>query len=951
MISEPDIGSKLIEYNRNNAVKIQLRRDQITGFTSRFPFRTQPSLIDDLKPSDIYEKGSKNSFFYWIEFGVPSPHLTVRGAGNFAIAKARLSDFKSLLKIVSNDQLSIHEKIDAAWDKLRGFGKDKHIAKKILMLFYPEKIFPILSTKHLEYFANKLGLDVNTETRRILNKDYENASIGEKFEIYNRLFDAWKETHAPTSDNIALMEVLYDMFPPPGWRAIKSGSLVGSGNSKQLFITPASGAKAQTNFSSTMRKPITFDSISTYVQNRTLADQLRSNGSFGVWGLTPGGGQLGGIKKLRQDDIVAFYMSDEIGFIGNAIGWEKNQKLAEHLWPDGKTYELVFFLQNVTEVNVPYEKYKRETGYKGPPQKFQIVKPPNKNTVEQVIEALFGQVAKENRVWIFQARPTHYNVREATKRLPEIAWSVAQHIGQIKLGDRVYLWESGSRGGIVAVCTVADNPSIRPEPENEFQFFITSPEFPEDKLRVRLRIDHVLDPIVSRAQIISRPELKDLSILRMAQGTNFPVTAEEAEILDQLIRINAESFLLLKSQTDSDWPDKEGEEYHYGTNVTNETKLVPGAKVLFERNLNGENTFIGHGKVISVQEAGSGISKSGNPFVKKIAYLDKENYVKYKQPRKRTAEAEALLKSLDTYNPQNSIVTLTKQVFDQITGASVALTLDQLETETFLDREFLITLERILLTRKQVILYGPPGTGKTFVAKKFAQYLVGNNGKFELIQFHPSYSYEDFIEGIKPRLEEKQVNFVMENGILKELANEAAANPGKRYVMIIDEINRGNITKILGELIYCLEYRDSTIRLPYSKEMFRLPANLYLIGTMNSADRSIALVDYALRRRFVFQELMPSPEILAKWLTENPSSIPTEKLVQFMRDLNSKINEDEKLGRHFQIGHSYFMEKNIDITRIREIWRFKLLPLLEEYYFQEPRELDKYTKMFQEVFP
>jgi hypothetical protein len=262
MIAEPDIGSNLIDYGRDNADKIKLRTDQIAGFTNRFPFRTQPSLIDDLKPSDIYDKGSKNSFFYWLEFGVPSPHLTIGGASNFEMVKTRLGDFKSLLKIASNDQLSVHQKIDAPWDEFKGFGKDRHIAKKILALLYSEKIFPILRTDHLEYFVNKLGLDVKGETDRIFNKDYANASIGEKFEILNELLNAWKEIHAPSSDNYAIMVVLYDMFSPPGW------------HSKQLFITPASGAKAQTNFASTMRKLVTFDSISTYIQNPTLADQL-----------------------------------------------------------------------------------------------------------------------------------------------------------------------------------------------------------------------------------------------------------------------------------------------------------------------------------------------------------------------------------------------------------------------------------------------------------------------------------------------------------------------------------------------------------------------------------------------------------------------------------------------------------------------------------------------------
>jgi len=248
----------------------------------------------------------------------------------------------------------------------------------------------------------------------------------------------------------------------------------------------------------------------------------------------------------------------------------------------------------------------------------------------------------------------------------------------------------------------------------------------------------------------------------------------------------------------------------------------------------------------------------------------------------------------------------------------------------------------LLRERRQIIFYGPPGTGKTYIAQQLAWH-VTDKANVKLVQFHPAYSYEDFFEGFRPQGETGgQIGFTLKAGPLRSLVDKAAENPEAAYVLIIDEINRGNLPKIFGELYFLLEYRDQAIDLMYSSdsaEPFSLPKNIFVIGTMNTADRSIALVDAALRRRFAFLPLHPSEEptrgILRRWLTANGYDTT---LADLHDELNSRISDTD-----FKIGPSYFMRKKIatDPTgkALELMWRTDILPLLEEHHFGD-RNID-----------
>jgi 5-methylcytosine-specific restriction protein B len=270
----------------------------------------------------------------------------------------------------------------------------------------------------------------------------------------------------------------------------------------------------------------------------------------------------------------------------------------------------------------------------------------------------------------------------------------------------------------------------------------------------------------------------------------------------------------------------------------------------------------------------------------------------------------------------------------QVRAPRLPAATDQLAQDLHLDRKWLQELIELLQERWQVILHGPPGTGKTYVAQAVARH-VAEREAVQLVQFHASYAYEDFFEGFRPvETTAGTQGFAKTWGPLRALANQARENPDRPYMLIVDEVNRANLSKVFGELYFLLEYRDQSVRLQYSPtEAFTLPPNLFLIGTMNTADRSIASLDAAIRRRFAFVELHPDEPpargLLAGWLVAQGKD--GDERAELLRMLNQLIGEDD---RDFKIGPSYLMRSYADTPEgLERVWRHDLLPLLEEHYF------------------
>ena len=305
-------------------------------------------------------------------------------------------------------------------------------------------------------------------------------------------------------------------------------------------------------------------------------------------------------------------------------------------------------------------------------------------------------------------------------------------------------------------------------------------------------------------------------------------------------------------------------------------------------------------------------------------------------------------------NNQGSLYRLTKLQFEAIMSLEYdtdlpKYTIENLKSDSFIANEKLEKMVSYLKNKKNIILQGPPGTGKTFVAKKLAYALMGekDDSRIEMVQFHQSVSYEDFIQGYRPT---DTGSFKLKNGNFYKLCARALKNTDQPYFFIIDEINRGNLSKIFGELLMLIESdkrsQEYAINLMYSdseESRFFVPPNIHIIGTMNTADRSLAVVDYALRRRFAFFNLKPEFNEKFKGFLKgvNVENALIDKISNRMNQLNSEINDD--LGSGFEIGHSFFTPNSATIPNtewFNDVVDFEIKPLLDEYYFDDSSQVE-----------
>ena len=315
-------------------------------------------------------------------------------------------------------------------------------------------------------------------------------------------------------------------------------------------------------------------------------------------------------------------------------------------------------------------------------------------------------------------------------------------------------------------------------------------------------------------------------------------------------------------------------------------------------------------------------------------------------------------------NPQGSLFKLTRGEFDFIfdlireeNPAAQEASIDAYTKSDFLDEVYMTekryeNLVAVLRNKKNIILQGAPGVGKTFAAKRLAWSMMGekDDSRIEFVQFHQNYSYEDFMMGYKP----VEDGFELKYGIFYRFCQRAANQPDKEFFFIIDEINRGNMSKIFGELLMLIEkdYRGTKATLAYNGLSFSVPKNLYIIGMMNTADRSLAMIDYALRRRFSFFEVEPGFDSEGFIHYQNGLNNETlNELINKVKDLNREISLDKSLGKGFCIGHSYFCGRDVCTEEwLHSIVDYDILPMLSEYWFDDANKLQRWENILQGVF-
>lgn len=372
---------------------------------------------------------------------------------------------------------------------------------------------------------------------------------------------------------------------------------------------------------------------------------------------------------------------------------------------------------------------------------------------------------------------------------------------------------------------------------------------------------------------------------------------------------------------------------------------------------NGVMEFLGRGVVTGGYEFDE--NRDEFQHVRQVNWTHKESH---------TAPQKLHIKTLTDITQQTGHVESLEMLFldpeDVVVGddnvSYPPYTKEDFLKKVYMTEENYDTIKSLLLRKKNLILQGAPGVGKTFAAKRLAYAIMGeeDSSRVEMVQFHQSYSYEDFIMGYRP----SETGFSLEKGVFYNFCKKAQDDEERDYFFIIDEINRGNLSKIFGELFMLIEADKRGLahgmRLLYADELFSIPANLHIIGMMNTADRSLAMLDYALRRRFAFFDMAPvfdNPSFVAYGAKVENKAF--HQLIKVICDINEEISKDESLGDGFRIGHSYLCldtekfepNKIIDDAWVRGIALFEIGPLVEEYWFDNGEVRDKWVQALQGI--
>lgn len=603
--------------------------------------------------------------------------------------------------------------------------------------------------------------------------------------------------------------------------------------------------------------------------------------------------------------------------------------------------------------------------------------------------------------WIFQGNPKFYDVIRAVNALDQLRWAVNQYKKQIKKDDKVYIWVSGPEGGIVAAGTILNDPETK-QPDYADPYFLkrlgNNPY-----LAVDIQLEKKFtDNIIPRSLLRADERTKRLDVLTFPNASNFKVTKLQEEVIESCI----EGTYVRVPPAEDDEPEIVGKRrywiyspgkkaiywnefssenimaigwdlvedlsnYKSRADVTNALKQKYGVSTSYINNSLALWQFANEIEIGDVIFAKKGQRKIfGRGIVESDYYYD-ENRAEFKHIRRVNWKDKgewdhpdyAVTKTLTEITPDTDYVEkLNNIILGDDNGAETEdepepiypqYTKNNFLDEVYIDSNRYDTLVYLLLKKQNLILQGPPGVGKTFIAKRLAYSIMGvkDTGRVQMVQFHQSYSYEDFVMGYRP----DGNGFQLAEGPFYKFCKLAEDDNEQPYFFIIDEINRGNMSKVFGELLMLIESdkrgKHNAMRLLYKNEQFHVPKNVLIIGMMNTADRSLAMIDYALRRRFAFFDLAPAFQ--SEGFKSYQNTILNSKfdaLISKIEALNQEISEDPSLGVGFRIGHSYFITNNIvNDDWISSVVEYELIPLLNEYWFDEPSSMEKWKNQLRGV--
>ena len=598
--------------------------------------------------------------------------------------------------------------------------------------------------------------------------------------------------------------------------------------------------------------------------------------------------------------------------------------------------------------------------------------------------------------FIFQCNPSYYDIDTAINSLDKMAYSVNKnYIRKILPFMTVYIWKSGKEGGIVAKAMTTSDVASYDDPVSD-QYYLVEPDYKLDENKVWIQFVGDSDVTISRETIKNHPVLKNLSIMRSPQGTTFPVSEEQAAAIEEILSgkyVAPDPSEISEDPSDSSYASTEMRSTHYwlyspgdAASIWDECyengimaigwdnigdlkqygskeQMKQAMKDLINPDYSWTNAAhatwqfcneIQPGDIIFAKKGRSTIIGKG--IVKSDYFFDpsREHYlnvrsVDWTDHGERPHPGKAAMKSLTDITAYTDYVEKLNALYDfepeKIEVEHPPYTAEDFLKTVFLDSTGYTTLVSLVRSKKNVILQGAPGVGKTYAAKRLAYSMMGvkDPSRVSMIQFHQSYSYEDFIQGFRPT----ESGYELKNGVFYEFCKKAEIDSDNEYFFIIDEINRGNLSKIFGELFMLIENdkRGIELQLLYSDELFSIPKNVYIIGMMNTADRSLALLDYALRRRFAFFEMKPGFDTTGFQEYRTTLNNPLfDKLIDCIERLNSAIAADDSLGEGFCIGHSYFCNlKEIDDQVLSSIVEYEIIPLLKEYWFDDPVKVKNWS--------